>query len=351
MARHFLTQRYSPSDMQEMSALLEGEIRAAGFTIMWTPPHEAQFTSDEAKLAARLADRKTGDVTEPRVEHDVDCVAGVLTLRRGHRSDRVENAGVVFATAAPLVIRNTRLWWEEDEGESSVPPIVHIRALANLAWLKRPKANPDFQLRDLVALCTAAMRPTTRTWNRFLAHLEDLYRSKRLSADQITAVIVSSLSDRLLRDAELEGGDPGDVDAGTLDEVVERVVSQYSAIADQRVHDAEITARNAVEDLRRRELERDGTARRLASRIATGSYWTLIAVLVLASGALIVRNTFDGGLLGLIAGIAVLIVTLVEAVGILGQLRAARTWLEVGLHRRFRSILWGGDKSQGTEVT
>ena len=319
MTRHFLTQRYSPSDVQEMSALLEQEIASAGLKIIGVPPHVAQLTHDEPKLSARLADPKTRDVTEPRVQHDVDCVAGVLTLRRGHRSYRIEDARVVFATTASLVIKNTRIWWEEDEGEAAVPPIVHVRALANLAWLKRPSVAPNLQLRELVALCATAMRPSPRTWQRFLAHLDELQTSRRLSQDQVTAIIVSAVSDQLLHDAEL-AEDDNDVDAGTLDEVVERVVADYGsqmatqiaqaqadadgrvsaaksaaqaraaaqisqarADADGRVNAAESTARSASETLRRHNLSIEGRARRWASRMAALFYWVLVILVVVAS--------------------------------------------------------------------
>jgi predicted transcriptional regulator len=385
MTRHFLTQRYSPSDVQEMSALLEGEIASAGLRIVRAPRHVAELTHDEAKLASRLADPKTHDVTEPRVQHDVDCVAGVLTLRRGHRSYRVEDAKVVFATTASLVIQNTRLWWEEDENETGVPPIVHIRALANLAWLKRPSTTPDLLLRDLVALCAAAMRPTQRTWQRFLVHLDGLQASQRLSQEQVTAIIVSAVSDRLLHDAETDEDDPDDVDAGTLDEVVDRVVADYEshaaervaqaqaaadarvteaetaarteaaeqiaqaqAAADARVSTAETTATNASETLRRRNLVIEGRARRWAGGIAALFYWVLVILVVVASLTAILHYSFEQGWIGVLAGLAVLVFLVLEGVGVLGHIRSMRLSAEIRLYHALRQLL-SGDPSAPSE--
>jgi hypothetical protein len=340
MVRNFLTQHYSPSDVQEMSALLESEIRAAGLTIVRVPPREARFTGDELKLAARLANPKTGDLAEPRVEHDVDCVAAVLTLRRGVRADRVENARVVFATISPRVIQSTRLWWESDEAETGVSPIVHVRALANLAWLKRPKVSPDFQLRDLIAVCGAAMSPTPRTWNRFLKHLDRLHREDRLTEDQATAIVISSMSDRLLRDAEIDADDPADIDAGTLDEVVARVTEQYSQQADKRVREAEATRSGALERLRRRELEIDGRARAWAAGLSNAAFATCVVVVGAAAVALIFSTVIQGGW---ILGAAALVLLVLEASGYLDQLRSARRWFELKLHRAFRRLLAAGE--------
>ena len=92
-----------------MSALLDREITDAGFQIMAAPARVSDFTADEKALAKRLADRSTKDELQPRVVHDVDCVAGVLTLRRGHRGANLEDAGVIFATGSPKVIHEKRL--------------------------------------------------------------------------------------------------------------------------------------------------------------------------------------------------------------------------------------------------
>ncbi len=363
MARHFVTQRYSPSDVQEMSALLEDEIRSAGLSVVRAPTRVAAFTHDEVKLAQRLADPRTRDVTEPRIEHDVDCVAGVLTLRRGHRSYRVEDSRAVFATVSGRVILNIRKWWEEDEHETSMPPVVALRALANLAWLKKPSTSPDLQIRELVALCTAAMRPTARLWARFMGHLNELNRTQRLSSDEVTAIIVSSVSDRLLHDAELEHDDAGDVDAGTLDEVVDRVISEYTAEAQQqlvvaeqahrqnlataaedaesRARSAREQARTAVEAMRRRDLSIDGRARRWANWTASALYWVLVALVLVASVAIILRFSFDNSWLGVAIGVAVLVLTLLETGGALGQLRSMRLAVESRLHLRLRAFLSG----------
>lgn len=373
MARHFLTERYGPSDVQEMSALLDDEIVSAGFTIVPTPRHVAAFTHDEQKLAQRLVDPRTRDTTEPRIEHDVDCVAAVLTMRRGRRSSRIEDSGAVFVTSSRLVIENVRRWWEEDEGEFSFPPVVHIRALANLAWLKRPRTTGDLQLRQLVTLCSTAMKPSAGTWTRFLTHLDGLTRSNRLTEDQATAVIVSAIADRILRDAEDEAGDQ-DIDAATLDEVVERVIADYSSAAEQRLAverqaseaqlseaeaaylaelervtadaatrqaQAQAEAINVSEELRRRDLAIDARARKWASIVGGAVYWPLVVAVVIAAGFVLLKLTVDESWVGAVVAVAVLIFTGLEVFGAFSQVKQVRASAELRLHRRFRTFLGG----------
>ena len=286
MTRHFVTRAYSASDIQEISALIETRISEAGVRIVSAPIHRKEFTRNELRLAQRLADPQTGDLAEPRVLHDVDCVAGVLTLRRGFRTDSIEDARCVFATTSPLVIQNVRKWWEIDERETGVCPVVNIVALANLAWLKKPSISGDLQLDELVALCAVAMRPSEKTWERFLRHLDKLHTAQRLSEDEVDAIVASSLADQSLRDLELVQGRQEEFDSGTLDEVIERVesdargkfdshirkvVEQYERkLADERTAGRErlravnVAGSISSAELKRRDRQLDVRAGRLA---------------------------------------------------------------------------------------
>ncbi len=361
MARNFLIQRYSPSDVREMSALLEDEIAEAGFQVVRAPDRVAAFTAGEKSLAARLADPTTKDELEPRVVHDVDCVAGILTLRRGYRSAILEEAQFVFATNSPRVIRNVRLWWQDDEGETGIEPVVHIRALTNLAWLKKPNLCSDFKVRELTALCTAALRPDQATWERFLRHLDTLRKSNKLSSDKVTAILVSAMSDQLLTEIDLEGEDPDDIDATTLDEVVDRVTATYAAEAKEKVQAvsseyegklaesesrrraasdrADAAERSAAQAKRRRELAIEGRARTWARRVTNGIKWTATVLLICGALALIAGHPFHGGWLGLILGLAVVLFVFLELVGVLKHVSDWSALLEARLTVYFRKWL------------
>lgn len=380
MARHFLSQRFSPADVREMSALLETEVTAAGFRVQTAPPRTREYTAGELALANRFADPIRKDPLEPRVQHDVDCVAAVLTLRANHRSSTVEDARAIFVTSSPLVIHNARLWWEEDEQESGIPPIAHIRALTNVAWLKKPSTCANYKVRELVALCAAAMRPTQDTWKRFLRHLDALKQSQKLTSDEVVAIVVSAMSDRLLREAESEEDDPADIDSVTLDDVVARVKASYGADADSRVqavrteyerrladiearaqeNTAQVTTkakeevetvtseykqrltaleereRAEAETRRRRELAIDGWARRWAYRLSRTLQWLLIVPVSAGSLSLLLGHPRHTGWIGVLIGLAVAITILLEVSGIFKHVSELRDTLEVKLTRRLR---------------
>jgi hypothetical protein len=363
MARHFLTQRYSPGDVREMRALLEIEIARSGFTIYKAPPRVKEYTAGEKELAARLADPIKKDELEPRVIHDVDCIAGILTLRKGHRSSVLDDAGAVFATSSTPVIRTARLWWEEDEGETGIEPVVHIRALSNLAWLKKPSLSTDFMMSELVALCTAAMRPSMATWQRFLHHLESEKQSQRLTSDEVIAIVVSAMSDKLLREAETDSDDPEDLDAVTLDEIVDRVKSSYDAksLEELRVLTEqyeskfkELTGREqaaterasqiehtAAENMRRRDLLIEGRSRRWAKLLSRAAEILVVGIVIAGALALIVGHQFHRGWIGVAIGIAIVVFVGLELIGILKHVSEWHARLDLRLTRLFREWLSG----------
>lgn len=384
MARHFLTQRYSPSDVRQMIALLEREVQAAGFEIRRCPDRLPQFTAGEALLAKRLSDPNSEDEWEPRVQHDVDCVAAILSLRRGHRATRLEEARAIFVTSSPLVIRNTRLWYTDDEREVGIEPVIHFRALVNLAWLKKPVLCVDYKERELVALCSVVLRPSRDTWERFLRHLEALEASGALDSAEVVAIVTSSMSDHVLR--EVEDDESGDPDALTLDDAVERVKQKYAAAADERADvlqreyearlaDAEARARvseersdvgavteesldeyrdkvsklekeladvsGKAERARRGELRRDAIARSCARYGSILGISGLRVVAVLGAVGSMIGFPFRAGWLGFVFGIPVVIYVLLDILGILSYTRHLQTEMESRLTQRIRTLLGG----------
>jgi hypothetical protein len=210
------------------------------------------------------------------VVHDVDCLAGVLTRRKGRTSDSLDSARAIFVTDSGMTVKNSTRWYRA-EGGKGFPPIIHELSLSNYAWLKRPESAANLKIHEMVALCTAALRPSRQSWERFVDHLRDLEESGQLSSDEVAAVVASELTQNMLA----EGGIDEESDAESLTEVVERVK------ADVR---KEAEAANRIAEERRAEAEalRDqmgARARSVARFVST----TIAAVLALSlmSGTLI----------------------------------------------------------------
>ena len=351
MTRYFLTEQYGPGDIRELLALLEINIQAEGFRIVSTPRRQARYVSAEAALQKRLVNPITKDENTQRIAHDVDCVAGILTLRKGHASSSVENCRYIFASSSPGVIREIRQWYADDERGSGIPPIISIQMLSNLAWLKSPKALSDLKQRELMALCTSAMRPSEVTWQRFLRHLTKQQKEQAITSDEMAAILVDSLSEDLLMRAENDAPD-GDVDAETIDDVIYRVRKAYMeryeaelASKDQvlrseskRAESAEQRTRDLLADMEGRVTRR---AHRWARAIRIFAYGAL-ALAVLGGGLFL---WFDSRLPdGALRKVAAAILAILFIVDFDTRLRCVHGWLcslEKWLIARFESFFRG----------
>jgi len=298
LTHHILTSQLPQSEIRTISATLEKRLAAIAIRVREVPRHDARWTLDEAALAAALADIVTHGTDKPRIRHDVDVVAGVLTMRAGRTATALENCRAVLCTTSGRVIRNVQKW-HRDQGEHGAPPIVHQYALSSLAWIKKPAAARGVKLHELAAVCAAALRPTRDTWNKFTANLRKLRDDRTLTDDETVAIVASELAEPLL--AQLD--DDIEPDADTIAEAIERLRNAYrkeaEAAAQQLVLQARseaALARAAAEraigrDTRTKQAARDRAtafARRLAS-----VFFYAASVIVLISVVLSLPGIFE----------------------------------------------------------
>ena len=133
VTRYFLANRYRPSDVAMVIALLERNIRNLGIAVRRFPSRDPRYTLDEGSLSRRFRRADETDL-EPPVMHDVDAVAAILTLRAGSRPSSLDEARAVFATTSASVVRTVVEWYREG-GHGGITPVVHCLALSNIAWL------------------------------------------------------------------------------------------------------------------------------------------------------------------------------------------------------------------------
>jgi hypothetical protein len=355
LTRYFLTQQYTPSDVRQQSSLIEYNLGAFAINIRELPSHNAGTTLDESDLAKRLTDSRTGEGGQ-RVDHDVECIAGVLTLRAGRSSDALADVGPIFVSTSGIV-RPAEQWFRA-QGGTGVPPMIHYLVLSNLAWLKRPSAAPTLKLHELVALCVAALRPTREAWQVFVRHLKKLESSGDLSSDEATAIVVSTLTDKILSETELDE----ESDAETLTEIVERLKATYRAGAEAEISRAQEIARESerraeriaaraglteAESLRlRQHLEHRG---RMVGRVVS---WVVAAILFLAfvTGTVVsVITAFGEGRFD--APFLLIALTPLAVAGLLSLLNGfhvarLRVWIEEGVTARTTAWMMGGARSQ-----
>lgn len=324
LTRHAIDSHMSSSDAKVISATLNERLRLAGVSVREVPAHQPEFTLDEPALQACLVDPRNGDKETQRIRHDVDCIAGVLTLRGGHRAVALEQSRFVFATTSGRVVRNSQAWYRA-QGQNDFPPIIHYLALTAIAWLKKPAAAPGLKVHELAALCAGALRPTRETMEKTLASLRFMVREGVVSSDEALAVVASALLEPLLANLD----DDTDPDSDSIADAIERVRRAYrdEAAAEAakevqrtraeaarerealekdigRATNAEQAARREAEAAARRAEEADRRATRVHEAAARRA--SAVAEVVSALG-------YWGGVLILVSGAALSIPGLVDS--------------------------------------
>jgi hypothetical protein len=351
VTRYVVSHHLSPADMRQASSLLRLDLDAIGIKVRESPQRNPHYTLDEKDLTNRI--RRPGDTDlHPRVTHDVDAIAAVLTLRGDGAPTRLDDGIAVFATRTGLLVKNVREWFVA-QGHTELPPAIHRIALSSAAWLKRPAAAPDLKIHELAALCAAALAPSKRVWDRFLAHLRSLRASGTISSEEMVAVVASQLTDNLLSEID----DEIEADAQTIEEIIHRVQDEYRTheetktkqMADEfaeklRLADTDKLAAEAKtlsETDRRRQLELRIT--RKASTWAKRISWILfiLGALLLALGSTEVVERFFENRAFLSHLIAVTTLLVVWIVGIVttiwgGDFVTWREWLARSIEKRLR---------------
>lgn len=363
VTRYVLLHHLTPSDMREIISLLGFNLRGLGLTIRRIPPHDPRYTLDEAKLTEMIKGPAESDL-HPRVVHDVDCIAAVLTLRAGHSSQMYDDAKAVFATTTGLLVTHTRQWFHASD-EPGVAPVMHQLALSNMAWLKKPRAASSLKLHELVALCYAALVPPRKTWGLFTKRLRDLRDSNRLSSDEMVAIVAGDLTDSLLSRFD----DDVDPDANTIEEVIERVREDYQRDALQTIREAEernagkladeaAARRSAEEEVKKREEELRklvlairSKSLKLARRISWGLFVLTTVIVVIGSSVyfyeLLGTQSAAAKAVGYVVWVFIWLLGIVRVIWG-GYLNQWRNYLEARLEKLIRRWLLGdekGDKS------
>ena len=226
-ARNFLRTGVSRGDILKEAHRLEHVIKALGITIIQTPERVERYVRDELSLGKRLS-AEDGITDSPRIRHDVNAIAGVVTLRKGAVASGLSTCKALFVTTQERTIRSVNDWWRFNERESCVSPIIHLCDIANYAWLRDTRQQSSFHRSSIVATCAAGMKASDGVWRKFYYHLEDLKNDQMISDDEVLAIMASTDLESVLSEHERNGEFDNGNEREAFSEVIQAVISSYS---------------------------------------------------------------------------------------------------------------------------
>jgi len=343
LTKYFLENNYTSSDIQEIIKLIDKNIENLGIKIVPTTKRKIEFTYDEEDLAKRLSHED--DISSPRVKHDVDCAASIITKRSGYITDNVEDARAVFITDSNSVAKSVNNWYR-DQKLDGIPPFMHYNHITNIAWLKNNKHDFDKKIHEISAICHVALNPSEEIWDLYNAHLDKLKQNNKITNEEEVLLVLGGFTEEVLLNYE-EFHDKDEIDKLNFNEVVKEVKNKYREEGREEIKedyleiikDKEAKIKILEEESEEKEeLEEliDVIIKKPSKVITNIIFLILIIILIL------LFYLYIYPLMGLTKSI---IGTIISVVGILGLIKYFFNWTPYDLKNKTNAIIESKIKS------
>lgn len=227
------------SDVELDIAMLEQSLNKIGIRIEERPAHIASLTVDETLLGQYIQDALPGQTLEAR-QHDIDCLTSIYRLRSGRAQQYLESCIAIFITTNVELARASARYFNAHEEISNAPVCMADQVFTTLVWLKSVNKIPDLPKHRLVANCIAAMQPSDRLWNRYLAEATTLKERKEISENDYAVLIHSLEARHHLMDSIIE---QGEFVHGSVKEVLALARANYTEELNEKLTTLEIETR------------------------------------------------------------------------------------------------------------
>jgi hypothetical protein len=289
---YFVSAGFEPSDVELLIVRLEADIEKLRIRVKSTPHYEERIhVIDHAGLRDKLRS-DVGYVIEETLSRDVESIAAIFRLRRGHQTVKLEHCTAVLVTTNYPLVRAVRDYFSEALPPSTVLPCVGDHTLTNILWLKKPQSAPALPLHRLIADCYATIQPDPRLWNRFLGEIEKLERESGIAPDDYYFLRYSIEAKAELM--ELTLGVESAFTQGTVKEILDRYQTRMKQEAEdsmqaridtlrEQLGEAEGQAIQAAREREARQTYMEQVAQKYARWITRVLQGLLIAALVVIS--------------------------------------------------------------------
>ena len=289
---YFLTQNYSASDIELLIVGLERDLQRLGVRISDKPEYRSKYQIDEAGLSKAL-DAKINYSNLHALRRDVDSVAAIMRLRAGEESIYIEESRALFVTTNAALSRIAKSFLAHEVGSRATPTCVNDHTLTYLMWLKTPQAAPDLPRKRIIADAYAATQPNERMWRAYLAEIDKLEKTGRVTKEDYYLLRHSLEAKSLLMD--FTSGNEEAITEGTVEEVLQTIRRSIESDLEARIEsertgrlEAEATAKRVNEESARAMQERANKLRlraNAAAHVCTRGL-EIIAIVLLFVGTL-----------------------------------------------------------------
>lgn len=184
-------------DILRKLASVESDLYRARISKLQSPTHIKEFEIDVPGLTERL--RTTSKYnSEQAIEHDVEAIRSIYTLRKGKDFSSVEDANAIFLTKSCYLVNEVQKFEKETENNKHLSAVFTDNAISTLAWLKSPLSYENLTKLELITLCASFSEPSDSLMKKFLSTLDKIGATEIITPDMCATIKVLPITREIL---------------------------------------------------------------------------------------------------------------------------------------------------------
>ena len=155
------------SDIILLRENLDEKLYELSIKIHKTPPYKIDYQISEEELKTEIEKELTYRNPEA-IKFDINSIRSIYVLREGSVPKRLEDSKAVFVTQNSALAKAAYTLGQNHNSTREVSSTITDYSLANIAWLKAPLGAPELPTKELLAVCYAALEPSSELWHKYL---------------------------------------------------------------------------------------------------------------------------------------------------------------------------------------
>lgn len=240
---------HKPSDLLLIRNRLEEELERLGISKYPAPKYGIEFQIDEEALQKAI-EEEIHYMNPKALLYDINSIRSIYALRKGLCPSSLEDSQVVLVTSNVALAKKAFSFGKEYDSTREVSPVISTISLANIAWLKAPLGAPDLPIKELLAVCYAAMEPPRKLWIEYSQEIEKLRNQRKITAEDHAVLRLTELAKSELMRKTL--GTQGVLTQDTVLSILARAKEEHAKKdreayeIEKRAHDATLNERNRL---------------------------------------------------------------------------------------------------------
>ena len=223
---YFLENDFTASDLIVLISKLRENI-SKHLTIVEPPDYSIPTTNIDWLGFAQHLNNQINYSKSKSLEHDVESIAAIFRLRKGHLSRTLEGCKALFVTTNLTLVRSVRDYHKNKNDTEGYYPCLSDYEIANIAWLKSPNNMQNEIIDKSIRFATELLQePSPVFWEKFVATV-DKYKDSGSISDSDAYELKFELYSRK-HAGDFFDDDESKIDVVSLKELLRRIREQYA---------------------------------------------------------------------------------------------------------------------------